>query len=290
MLTPLLVVTWAPGWLWLSGALPLAYVVKETGPLPLWASLAIYGPLAAVAAWRMRARRAEARRPPQLGPCPRVAAVIPVLDEQDGVRSVLAEWPAGVADEIIVVDGGSRDDTVAVAKRGGARVVVEPRRGYGRACAAGAAATEAEVIVFLDGDGSCDPRDLPRVLEPVLTGRVELCLGARTRIEPGAMGRHQRLGNALVTRVLRLAHGLRVHDIPCMRAIRADALRELEMSEGGYGWPTEMVVRASRRGLSIAECDVAVRRRRGGESKVAGRLGPSTLAGARMLAVALRHT
>ncbi len=290
VLTPLLAVVWAPGWLWLTGALPLAYIVKETGHLPLWVSLAIYAPLGVAAIWRIRARRTPSRRPAPLGAMPRIAAVIPTLDEEQALRGLLAEWPAGVVDEIIVVDGGSADATVAVAAAGGARVVTERRRGYGRACASGAAAGDAEVIVFLDGDGSCDPLDLARVLAPVLNGDADLCLGARTQLEEGAMSGHQRLGNALVTSVLRLAYGLRVRDVPCMRAIRADALTALEMREGGYGWPTEMLVQARRRGMAIAEVEVAFRRRRGGESKVTGRLVPSARAGARMLATALRHT
>lgn len=290
MLTPLLAIAWAPGWLWLSGALPLAYVVKEVGPLPLWTSMAIYLPLLGAAVWRMHARRVAVRPVPPLPARVTVAAVIPALDEETALRGLLAEWPQGVVDEIVVVDGGSADATPEVAAAGGARVEVEPRRGYGRACARGAAAAGADVIVFLDGDGSCDPDDLRRVLAPVLSGEAELCLGARTHPDPGAMTRHQRMGNAIVTGVLRLAYGLRVRDVPCMRAIRADTLAALQMNEGGYGWPTEMIVQARRRGMAITEVEVAFRRRRGGESKVAGRLGPSARAGATMLAVALRHT
>ncbi len=290
ILVPMLAITWAPGWLWVSGALPLVYIVKETGALPLWTSLVVYGPLAAVAAWRVATRARPARTPAPLARSPRIAAVIPVLDEEVALRSLLAEWPPGLVDEIVVVDGGSTDETAAVAAAGGARVVVEPRRGYGRACAAGAAATDAELLVFLDGDGSCDPRDLQRVIAPVLAGEAELSLGARTRAEPGAMGAHQRFGNAIVTGVLRLAYGLRLRDVPCMRAIPARSLAELGMREGGYGWPTEMIVAARRHDMAITEVEVGFRRRRGGESKVAGRLGPSTRAGARMLAVALRHT
>ncbi len=291
LLTPLLAVTWAPGWLWVSGALPLAYIAKTTGPLPLWVSLLIYGPLALATVWRIHsARRIPARSSSAPATPAGVAAVIPALDEEVALRGLLTEWPTGVVDEIIVVDGGSSDGTAEVAAAGGARVVIERRRGYGRACAAGAAATDAEVIVFLDGDGSCDPRDLARVLAPVVEGRADLALGARTHREVGAMNIHQRVGNAMVTGVLRLAYGLRVRDVPCMRAIRADALTALDMHESGYGWPTEMIVRARRHGLEIVEVEVAFRRRRGGESKVAGRLIPSALAGARMLSVALRHT
>jgi alpha-1,6-mannosyltransferase len=288
-LTPFLAIVAAPGWMWLTGALPLAYVVKVTGGMPVWASLAIYGPVAAAALWHLRPARPAAGRPEPLPGRPRVAAIIPALDEAAAIGGILASWPPGLTDEIVVVDGGSRDATTAIARAGGARVVVEPRRGYGRACAAGAAATDAEVIVFLDGDGSCDPADLPAVLEPVLRGEAALCLGARVRPEEGAMSAHQRAGNAAVCALLRLTHGARVRDIPCMRAIRADTLASLDMREGTYGWPTEMIVKALRDGHAVAERPVSFRRRRGGRSKVTGRLGPSARAGARMLAVALRY-
>ena len=216
---------------------------------------------------------------------PRVAAVIPTLNEGETLPGVLREFPAGIVDEVIVVDGGSQDGTVQAAEQAGARVVEEARRGYGRACAAGAAATDSEVIVFLDGDGSDDPGAAARRAATDPRRRR----GARARCapppEPGALELHQRLGNGLVALLVRSIYGVPVHDVPPMRAIRRDALTELELREMTYGWPTEMLVKAARAGLPIVEVDVPCRARRGGESKIAGRAGPSAKAGARMLAV-----
>ena len=289
-LIPFMAIVVAPGWMWLTLALPLAYTAATLGRIPLWAALTIYVPLGLVAVWRIAGRRRPSVMPGPVPTPPTIAAVIPVLNEEVALKGLLAEWPAGVVDEIIVVDGGSTDRTVAVANAAGARVVTQSERGYGRACATGAAAArDADVIVFLDGDGSCDPADITAVLAPVLAGEATLSLGARTRRERGAMSLSQRLGNRLVAEVLRVAHGARVGDVPCLRAIRTDALKHLEMREMTYGWPTEMIVRAAQERLAIAVVPVSFRRRRGGESKVSGRFGPSVQAGVRMLAVALKE-
>ena len=218
----------------------------------------------------------------------RISVVIPARDEAANLPTVLASLPDDIF-EIVLVDGGSTDGTVDAAKAAGARVVVEVRRGYGRACAAGAAATDADVIVFLDGDGSDDPTALAALLRPVLEGRAALSLGARTRPEAGALLPHQRVGNRLVALLLRVVYGVAVHDVPPMLAIRRDVLGQLGMREMTYGWPTEMIVKAARASLSIAEVEVTSRARRGGVSKIAGRALPSAKAGARMLAVVARY-
>jgi hypothetical protein len=288
-LLPFFALTVAPGWLWLTGTLPLLYLYGLDRELPDWVRPVVYGPLALWVVWRIVAARRRSRPVAPLPERPRVAAVIPALDEGMALPLVLGEFPPGVVDEVIVVDGGSRDGTVAAAHAAGARVVVETRRGYGRACAAGAAATDADVIAFLDGDGSDDPAYLPHLLEPVLSGRAALALGARTRHEPGALLPHQVVGNRLVVFLLRLVYGLRLRDVPPMRAARRDVLERLALSEMTYGWPTEMIVKTARAGLPIAEEGVASRARRGGESKIAGRAVPSALAGARMLAVVARY-
>jgi hypothetical protein len=288
-LLPFFTLTAAPGWLWLTGTLPLLYLFGLERELPEWVRPVVYGPLALWVAWRILAAR---RRSIPLAPPPgraRVVAVIPALNEAEALPRVLREFPAGAVDEVIVVDGGSRDGTAEAARKAGARVVVETRRGYGRACAVGAASTDADVIVFLDGDGSDDPACLPDVLEPILTGRAAISLGARTQREPGALLAHQLLGNRIVVLLVRVVYGVRLRDIPPMRATRRDVLERLALTEMTYGWPTEMVVKATRAGLPIAEAEVACRVRRGGESKIAGRALPSALAGVRMLAVVARY-
>jgi len=290
-LLPFLALTIAPGWLWLTGLLPLLYLYGFEQELPGWVRPVLYGPLGLCVAWRVVATRR--RSPATLAPLrarPRVAAVIPVLDEVESLPFVLEEFPEGVVDEVIVVDGGSTDGTARAAVAAGAHVIEEKRGGYGRACAAGVASTAADVVVFLDGDGSDDPAFLADVLAPVLEGRAALSLGARVRSEHGAVLPHQRLGNLLVAALLRLVYGLRARDVPPFRAVRRDALERLALREMTYGWPTEMMVKAARAGLPVAEVEVRSRARCGGESKVSGRLGPSVRAGALMLRVVARHS
>jgi hypothetical protein len=288
-LLPFFAFTVAPGWLWLTGTLPLVYLYGLEQELPEWVRPVVYGPLALWVLVRIVTARRASRAPSPPAGRPSVAVVIPALNERDALPRVLHELPAGLVDEVIVVDGGSQDGTVEAARAAGAHVVVEARRGYGRACAVGAASTDADVIAFLDGDGSDDPAFLPSVLEPVLAGRAVLSLGARTRREPGALLPHQLLGNRLVALLVRLVYGVRLRDIPPMRAVRRDVLQGLALIEMTYGWPTEMIVKVARAGLPIAEVEVTCRARRGGESKIAGRALPSARAGARMLAVVARY-
>jgi hypothetical protein len=289
VLLPLLAVVAAPGWLWLTGALPLLYLFAD-GRLPVWVRPVLYGPLAVAALLALvRGRHRAVAELEPLPARPRVAAVVPALNEEEALPGLLAELRKASLDAIVVVDGGSADSTVAAAELAGARVLVEPRRGYGRACAAGAVACDADVIVFLDGDGSDDPAYLPALLAPVLEGRAALALGARIDQEAGALLPHQRLGNALVAALVRLVYGIRLHDVPPLRAVRRYELERLALSEMTYGWPTEMIVKAARAGLAVVEVPVRSRRRRGGTSKIAGRLWPSARAGARMLAVVARH-
>jgi glycosyltransferase involved in cell wall biosynthesis len=204
---------------------------------------------------------------------PRVAVVIPALDEEEPIAEVIRAIPRDAVDEVIVVDSGSKDRTVERARDAGARVLIERQRGYGRACAAGArAARQCGVIVFLDGDGSDRPELVPLLLAPILAGTQDFVIGSRTRgeREPGSMNALQIAAGYCAGALTRLLYGVGFTDMCAFRAIRREALDELGMREMTYGWNLEMQMRAARAGLRILELPVAHRRRLGGASKVSG--------------------
>ncbi len=217
-----------------------------------------------------------------------VAVLIPALDEEEALPPVLAALPrAGDGwrlASLVVVDNGSRDRTAERARAAGARVVAEPRRGYGAACLAGLARlTEdpPDVVAFLDGDGSSDPAELPRVLAPIVSDDADLVIGSRVRgeREPASLTAVQEFGNALATRLLRLLGGPRFTDLGPYRAIRWEMLRALGMTDRDFGWTVEMQARALRHGARCVEVPVTSRRRRAGRSKVSGTLRGSAAAG-----------
>ena len=212
-----------------------------------------------------------------------VDVVLPVLDEAAALPRVLGRMPAGFRP--LVVDNGSRDGSPEIARRLGAMVVAEPRRGFGAACHAGLLAATAEVVCFMDCDGSLDPAELPMVAGPVLAGRRDLMLGAR-RAEPGAWPRHARLANRALALELRRRAGLHLRDLGPMRAARRVPLLELGVRDRGFGWPLEMVLRAAEAGWEVGEVEVAYRAR-SGRSKVTGTLR-GTARAVRDMAAALR--
>jgi glycosyltransferase involved in cell wall biosynthesis len=225
-----------------------------------------------------------------------VAIIVPALNEAGNINELVQEVQSiqveGAELSVIVVDNGSTDDTAEQALAAGALVVTEPRRGYGYACAAGvAAADSAEVVVFLDGDYSSLPSEIPLVLGSLLNDQADLCLGSRELggIQPGAMPLHQRLGNRLVSWLMGVLYRLQVTDLGPFRAIRRQELLKLEMREMTYGWPTEMTVKAARRGLRIVEAPVSWHSRRAGKSKVSGTLRGTFLAAWFILGVTLRY-
>jgi len=217
-----------------------------------------------------------------------VTLVIPALDEASVIGQLVCRVPREAVREIIVVDNGSSDGTAAVAAGAGARVVCEPRRGYGAACWAGvgAASSATDVVAFLDGDGSQSPEELPAVLEPIASGRADFVLGAR-RFD-GAHPLHAALGSILVARFLSWRHRVRLTDIAPFRAIRLDLLRQLDVQDRAYGWPVEMVAKAAARGARMVEVPVSHAARQGGRSKVSGTVLGSLRASYAFLVVAVR--
>ena len=209
-----------------------------------------------------------------LGTTAIVSVVIPCLDEEEAIGGVVCEVLAEGVDEVIVVDNGSRDATAARAREAGARVLSEPVRGYGRACAAGVAAVrpDAQIVSFLDGDGSDVPAFLAEVAGPVARGEADFVMGSRLtgQRERGSMTPQQLVAGRLAGVLMRLVYGVRFTDMSPFRAIRIDRLRRLGMRETTYGWNLEMQMRAAAAGLSIREVAVDHRRRRAGVSKVSG--------------------
>ena len=222
--------------------------------------------------------------------------MIPALDEAPSIAGVVETLRAQRTvslQRIIVVDNGSSDGTGEIARRAGASVVREERRGYGYACFAGVlAAKEADVIVLLDGDAADNPDDLSNILEPLLAGEADLVVGSRTlgSREPGSMTLQQVLGNRLAAFLMRSIYGMKVSDLGSFRAIRREDLLALEMREMTYGWPVEMMVKAARVGYRYREVPVRHRRRSGGAAKVGGTLLGSIKAGWYILSTVFRYS
>lgn len=215
-----------------------------------------------------------------------IAIVMPAHDEVEALPLVLAEIPPDLGARIVVVDNASTDGTGDVARRHGAEVVHESRPGYGSACLAGIgylAASPPDILVILDADYSDYSADLPLILAPILAGEADLVCGSRVeRAEPGALGPHVRLGNGLATVLIRLLFGFRYRDMGPFRAIRWEALRQLDMRDQAYGWNAEMQVKALQRGLAVSETPVRYRARVG-RSKISGTLRGTLGAGAGIL-------
>lgn len=222
----------------------------------------------------------------------RVAAIIPALNEEETIGAVIAAFPERVVDHIFVTDNGSSDATAQIATDLGATVVSESRRGYGYACYAGAmAAKDYDILVFLDGDGADDPAEIPFLVAPIKDDIADMVIGSRTRgqHDPAALLPHARFGNWLTARLMRLFYGLRVSDLGPFRAIKQSAFASLDMQEMTFGWTTEMMVKAAKKGYRIHEIPISYHRRAGGKSKISGTLRGSFLAGYHILKATLRY-
>ncbi len=221
----------------------------------------------------------------------RVAVIIPAWNEAASIAAVVRAVPVELGAVVIVVDGGSRDSTVEIARAVGAEVVVERRPGYGRACLTGvdkAEALGAEVVAFCDGSDAANPADLLPIVQPVLAGTADFVVGSRTLglAEPGALRPLQRAGNWAATWLIVRRFGVRYTDLGSMRALRLADLRRLDLQEMAHGWPTEMQVLAAQHHLRILEVPMHYRRRRAGASKVSGHPLGALRAGLAILRVA----
>ena len=204
----------------------------------------------------------------------RVLVIIPTHNEAQAIGRVLAELPSDLVSEVIVVDSNSSDGTPEIAQKMGARVIQEPRRGYGRACLTGLThANSPDIVVFLDGDYSDRPSELPILLAPIINGSADITLGSRLngKNNRGALPWHQSFGNRLAAGLIRLLYDVKVSDLGPFRAGRADALRALALEETTYGWAVEMILKGALAGFRIVEVPVSYYPRIG-KSKIGGTL------------------
>ena len=204
----------------------------------------------------------------------RVSVIIPTRNEAEAIGRVLADIPSDLVNEVIVVDNHSSDETAAIAARMGARVISEARRGYGCACLTGLACASApDVVVFLDGDYSDRPAELPLLLAPITAGRADITIGSRLAgpRTPGALRWHALFGNWLAATLITHLYGLQISDLGPFRAARADILRAVELEETTYGWAVELILKGAIRGFRIVEVPVSYHPRIG-KSKISGTL------------------
>jgi glycosyltransferase involved in cell wall biosynthesis len=202
----------------------------------------------------------------------RVSVVIPTRNEALSIRQVLADLPAALVNEVIVVDSDSTDGTRDIAAAMGARVLREPRRGYGQACLTGLAhANSPDVVVFLDGDYSDRPAELARLLQPIADGGADITLGSRLATPEArrSLPWHSVFGNRLAAFLIGFLYGQRLTDLGPFRAARADVLRGLALEETTYGWAVEMILKGAIGGYRIVEMPVSYYPRIG-QSKISG--------------------
>ena len=221
----------------------------------------------------------------------RVSVVIPTHNEAGAIGRVLADLPSDLVTEVIVVDSNSTDGTPDIAARMGARVIQEPRRGYGRACLTGLAATDSpDLVVFLDGDYSDRPAELPILLAPIIEGRADITLGSRLHQHnfADALPWHQAFGNRLAAGLINLLYRLKISDLGPFRAARAEVIRELALEEMTYGWAVEMILKGAVGGYRVIEVPVSYHPRIG-KSKIGGTLKGTLGAGWFILSLIVRY-
>lgn len=224
-----------------------------------------------------------------------ISVIIPAYNEEAAIAEVIREIPKRTVSEIVVINNASTDNTELIAKEAGATVLREPVPGYGRACLKGIEYLKhkqpvPDVVVFLDGDHSDYPEEIPEVLRPILDGRADLVIGSRAlgKKEDGSMTPQQVFGNWLATRLLKLFYGVKFTDLGPFRAIRFNKLIELEMQDKTYGWTVEMQLKAAKKGFKCVEVPVRYRKRIG-FSKISGTVKGTIMAGYKILATIFKY-
>ncbi len=226
---------------------------------------------------------------------PSILVIIPAFNEENSVGSVVRDIPAGLTNEIVVVNNNSNDQTAVEAARAGATVLNEPVQGYGRACLRGIAYARnrqqrPDIIVFIDADYSDYPGEMTQVVGPILTGDADLVIGSRAlgQRESGSMTFPQVFGNGLATTLMRWMYGVRYTDLGPFRAIRFDSLLALDMQDTTYGWTVEMQLKAAKKGLRITEVPVSYRKRIG-FSKISGTVKGAVGAGYKIITTIFKY-
>ncbi len=228
----------------------------------------------------------------------KITVLIPVLNEADNIGRVIADIPQDLNAQIVVVDNGSTDGTPKIAKQAGATVLYESRRGYGSACLKGLAylselplSEQPDVVVFIDGDYSDYPEEMPLLLQPISEGQADLVIGSRNLggSTSNAMTVPQRFGNFLATRLLGLFYGAKFTDLGPFRAIRWQTLQALDMQDQNFGWTVEMQLKAVKQGFTTTEVSVRYRKRASGKSKISGTVKGTFLAGYVILKTIFKH-
>jgi len=222
----------------------------------------------------------------------RISVLIPAFNEENSIAQVISELPKGPVDEIVVIDNGSTDATKEVAHRSGARVVDEPRKGYGAACLKGLASiNNTDVVVILDGDHSDYPEQITRLVGPIVSGESDFVIGSRVlgRREDGALTAQQYWGNKLVVFLIHKLFGYKFTDMGPFRAIGSESLKGLNMTDRNFGWNVEMQIKAVKNRLRIKEVPVDYRKRIG-ISKISGTVSGTIKAGTKIIFTIFKYT
>jgi len=232
---------------------------------------------------------------PSKSTSPEIVVIIPAQNEAESITMVLADIPKHLISEVVVVDNDSSDNTAEKARKQGATVLFESKRGYGSACMKGIdylleKSTQPDIVVFLDGDYADYPEEMVDLIRPISEQGYDLVIGSRVagRRSPGAMTPQQVFGNLLATTLVRLFFGVKFSDLGPFRAIRFNKLLELKLQEKTFGWTIEMQLKAIKLGMKICEVPVSYRARVG-KSKISGTLRGTALAGYMIISTILKY-